>query len=176
MRTPRGGIITVLLVIVLLMPTVSAHGANSFSFIMREGALQPESAEVVQNDTLIFYNVASHNRSIILDVDSDGNPEFECITSSMNSSNTEDECRLWLDPLNWSAGNYQIEIFSNSSLWNVLNLILLEDVHNESGPPSGYSFGEVEDNDKSESIGNSYMAPIGLVAVLGIIIIAIRRK
>lgn len=112
----------------------------------------------------------------MLDVDSDGNPEFECITTSMNSSNTEDECRLWLDPLNWSAGNYQIEIFSNSSLWNVLNLILLEDVHNESGPPSGYSFGEVEDNDKSESVGNSYMAPIGLVVVLGIITLTIRRK
>ena len=134
MRMSREGTVAFLLVIVLISPTVSAHGANSFAFIMREGSIQPGSAEVVQNDTLIFYNVASQNRTVILDGDSDGTIEYECITSSMNSSSTEDECRLWLDPQNWSAGYYQIEIFSNSSLWNVLNFTLLEDIHNESGP------------------------------------------
>ena len=176
MRMSRGGTVAFLLVIVLVSPTVSAHGANSFAFIMREGSIQPGSAEVVQNDTLIFYNVASQNRTVILDGDSDGTIEYECITSSMNSSSTEDECRLWLDPQNWSAGNYQIEIFSNSSLWNVLNFTLLEDIHNESGPPPGYSFGGDEDGGKSETTATSYMAPLGLIAVIGILSIVIRRK
>ena len=176
MRMSRGGTVAFLLVIVLISPTVSAHGANSFAFIMREGSIQPGSAEVVQNDTLIFYNVASQNRTVILDGDSDGTIEYECITSSMNSSSTEDECRLWLDPQNWSAGNYQIEIFSNSSLWNVLNFTLLEDIHNESGPPPGYSFGGDEDGGKSETTATSYMAPLGLIAVIGILALVIRRK
>ena len=176
MRMSRGGTVAFLLVIVLISPTVSAHGANSFAFIMREGSIQPGSAEVVQNDTLIFYNVASQNRTVILDGDSDGTIEYECITSSMNSSSTEDECRLWLDPQNWSAGNYQIEIFSNSSLWNVLNFTLLEDIHNESGPPPGYSFGGVEDGEKSETVESSYMALLGLIAVIGILALVIRRK
>ena len=176
MRMSRGGTVAFLLVIVLISPTVSAHGANSFAFIMREGSIQPGSAEVVQNDTLIFYNVASQNRTVILDGNSDGTIEYECITSSMNSSSTEDECRLWLDPQNWSAGNYQIEIFSNSSLWNVLNFTLLEDIHNESGPPPGYSFGGDEDGGKSETTATSYMAPLGLIAVIGILSIVIRRK
>ena len=176
MRRSRGGTVAFLLVIVLISPTVSAHGANSFAFIMREGSIQPGSAEVVQNDTLIFYNVASQNRTVILDGDSDGTIEYECITSSMNSSSTEDECRLWLDPQNWSAGNYQIEIFSNSSLWNVLNFTLLEDIHNESGPPPGYSFGGDEDGGKSETTATSYMAPLGLIAVIGILSLVIRRK
>jgi len=176
MRMSRGGTVAFLLVIVLVSPTVSAHGANSFAFIMREGSIQPGSAEVVQNDTLIFYNVASQNRTVILDGDSDGTIEYECITSSMNSSSTEDECRLWLDPQNWSAGNYQIEIFSNSSLWNVLNFTLLEDIHNESGPPPGYSFGGDEDGGKSETTATSYMAPLGLIAVIGILSLVIRRK
>tara|TARA_B100001109_G_scaffold164739_1_gene134178 strand:+ start:597 stop:1127 length:531 start_codon:yes stop_codon:yes gene_type:complete len=176
MRMSRGGTVAFLLVIVLVSPTVSAHGANSFAFIMREGSIQPGSAEVVQNDTLIFYNVASQNRTVILDGDSDGTIEYECITSSMNSSSTEDECRLWLDPQNWSAGNYQIEIYSNSSLWNVLNFTLLEDIHNESGPPPGYSFGGDEDGGKSETTATSYMAPLGLIAVIGILSLVIRRK
>ena len=176
MRMSRGGTVAFLLVIVLISPTVSAHGANSFAFIMREGSIQPGSAEVVQNDTLIFYNVASQNRTVILDGDSDGTIEYECITSSMNSSSTEDECRLWLDPQNWSAGNYQIEIYSNSSLWNVLNFTLLEDIHNESGPPPGYSFGGDEDGGKSETTATSYMAPLGLIAVIGILSLVIRRK
>ena len=176
MRMSRGGTVAFLLVIVLVSPTVSAHGANSFAFIMREGSIQPGSAEVVQNDTLIFYNVASQNRTVILDGDSDGTIEYECITSSMNSSSTEDECRLWLDPQNWSAGNYQIMIYSNSSLWNVLNFTLLEDIHNESGPPPGYSFGGDEDGGKSETTATSYMAPLGLIAVIGILSLVIRRK
>ena len=176
MRMSRGGTVAFLLVIVLVSPTVSAHGANSFAFIMREGSIQPGSAEVVQNDTLIFYNVASQNRTVILDGNSDGTIEYECITSSMNSSSTEDECRLWLDPQNWSAGNYQIEIYSNSSLWNVLNFTLLEDIHNESGPPPGYSFGGDEDGGKSETTATSYMAPLGLIAVIGILSLVIRRK
>ena len=176
MKMSRRGTVAFLMLIVLTSPTVSAHGANSYAFIMREGSIQPGSAEVVQNDTLIFYNVASQNRTIILDGDSDNTTEYECITSSMNSSSTDDECRLWLDPQNWSAGNYQIEIFSNSSLWNVLNFTLLEDIHNESGPPPGYSFGGVEDGGKSETTSTSYMAPLGLIAVIGILALVIRRK
>ena len=68
----RSKALAALLAIVLLMPIAAAHGANTYSFIMRSQAIQPESAQVTQNDTLIFHNTAEHNRSLLVDLDADG--------------------------------------------------------------------------------------------------------
>ena len=57
------------IVATFVMPTVAAHGANTFSFIMRSEVVQPNSAQVLQNDTLVFYNTADYNRSVLLDAD-----------------------------------------------------------------------------------------------------------
>ena len=46
--------LAVLLALTLLMPAAAAHGANTFSFIMRNQSVDPSSAQVIQNDTLIF--------------------------------------------------------------------------------------------------------------------------
>ncbi len=126
-------VLATLAIVIMLAPTVSAHGANTFAFVMRGESLQPESAQVLQNDTLIFYNVVDHERSILLDIEGDGVNEINC-TAGPSSPGTEDECRVWLDPVNWTSGNYEIDIFSNGSIWKTVSLSIVLDNHTESGP------------------------------------------
>ena len=123
-----------------VMPTALAHGADTYAFIMRNETVQPGTAQVIQNDTLVFYNTADYNRSVLLDVDDDGVEEFDCIAGPYDSLNTSDECYLWLDPVNWSAGNYEIRIISNGTLWNTISINVQLDNHTEVGPPDGFVF------------------------------------
>tara|TARA_Y100000766_G_C18740434_1_gene523302 strand:+ start:50 stop:589 length:540 start_codon:yes stop_codon:yes gene_type:complete len=179
MRLTLRSQLSIAMVFLLLIPVASAHGANSFSFIMRNGSLQPESAEVVQNDTLIFYNVVDYERSLELDKDEDGVIDYQCTATGFNSTTTDDECRLWLDPNNWTAGEYALDIISNGSLWKTLSFTLIEDVHNESGPPTGYSFGEVDGaqnlDDNGAVLSNEFLL-LGVLATLGVGIVARRGK
>ena len=179
MRLTLRSQLSIAMVFFLLIPVASAHGANSFSFIMRNGSLQPESAEVVQNDTLIFYNVVDYARSLELDRNEDGVIDYQCTATGFNSTTTDDECRLWLDPNNWTAGEYALDIISNGSLWKTLSFRLIEDVHNESGPPTGYSFGEVDGAQNLDNEGavlsNEFLL-FGVLAAFGVVLIARRGK
>ena len=65
-------LVVALLLSSLVIPMVSAHGANDFSIIMRGSSIQPGVAEVMQNDSVTFYNVADANRTIRVDLDGDG--------------------------------------------------------------------------------------------------------
>ena len=47
----------VLVITILMAPVASAHGANTFQFIMRNGSIQPDDVQVTENDSLIFNNV-----------------------------------------------------------------------------------------------------------------------
>ena len=87
MRLSLKSQLSIAVVFLLLIPVASAHGANSFSFIMRNGSLQPESAEIVQNDTLIFYNVVEYERSLELDKDEDGVMDYQCTASGFAQHN-----------------------------------------------------------------------------------------
>ncbi|GIS49925.1 MAG: hypothetical protein Ct9H90mP24_2170 [Methanobacteriota archaeon] len=60
-------LVVALLLSSLVMPMASAHGANDFSIIMRGSSIQPGVAEVMQNDSVTFYNVADANRTIRVD-------------------------------------------------------------------------------------------------------------
>ena len=82
----------------------SAHGANDFSIIMRESSIQPGVAEVMQNDSVTFYNVADANRTIRVDLDGDGEYDQRCETEPWNSSSVWDECSFILDWDRWPAG------------------------------------------------------------------------
>ena len=131
-----------------------------------------------KRQTLIFYNVVDYERSLEIDKDEDGVMDYQCTATGFNSTTTDDECRLWLDPSNWTSGEYELDIISNGSLWKTLNFTLIEDVHNESGPPSGYSFGEVDgaQNQDEEGGGSSNVFLLfGVIATIGVGIIA-RRK
>ena len=129
------------IVFALMMPTVAAHGANTFSFILRNETVQPGSAQVLQNDTLVFYNTAGHNRSVLVDVDGDGEEDFYCLViEPYNSTGSSDECYLWLDPANWSVGDYEARVMSNGSLWKTISFTVQLDNHTEILPPDGFVF------------------------------------
>jgi len=166
-------ILVSLVIVAMLAPTVSAHGANTFAFVMRGESLQPESAQVLQNDTLIFYNVVDYERGIMLDVESDGIYEINCTTGA-SSPGIEDECRVWLDPANWTSGDYEIEIFSNGSFWKTLSLSILLDNHTENVAPTGYSFNN--DQSESEVDGDSGLLALALLALALAVVIFVRNK
>lgn len=137
----RVGALIAILVVTLLMPAAAAHGANTFSFIMRNQSIQPDTAQVLQNDTLIFVNTADYDRNVLIDADGDGTEEMDCVAGPSNSSSTEDECYLWLDPANWTQGEYEVRIHSNGSLWRTISLTVILDDHTETLPPEGFTFG-----------------------------------
>ena len=54
--------------------------------------------EDIQNDSLVFYNVVSYNRTILVDSTKDGQHDLQCTTLSSNTSSVKDECEFWLNP------------------------------------------------------------------------------
>ena len=151
-----------ILVLTLLIPTATAHGADTFSFIMRNESIQPDTAQVIQNDTLIFVNTADYDRTVTIDSDGDGADEVDCIAGPSNSSSTDDECYLWLEPANWSEGDYEVRIYSNGSLWQTIDLTVVLDNHTETLPPDGFVFGP----DPGEPEGDDVTSMLLSAAVL----------
>ncbi|MFQ3360052.1 MAG: hypothetical protein ACI9SZ_000562 [Candidatus Thalassarchaeaceae archaeon] len=163
--------LTAILVIVFLMPTAVGHGANSYSFIMRNQSIQPSEAQVLDNSTIIFYNTAENNRTILVDSTGDEVDNIQCETGPSNTSSINDECRIWLEPGKWEAGEYTIKIMSNGTLWNTLNLTILLDNHTETSSfdlaaPANYSFNNdpVDELGTETRIANIYQ--IGLLAII----------
>ena len=68
----RVGLVAALIAASFFMPLAAAHGANDFAIILRSSSMQPNEAEVLQNDSVTFYNVADVNRTIRVDLDGDG--------------------------------------------------------------------------------------------------------
>ena len=156
--------IVVFVIILFINPVVDAHGANAFQFIMRNGSIQPDDAQVTQNDSIIFNNVVLNlERTIEMENPKNSTHNWSCTAQPYNSTGNEDECQLWLDPLNWSAGNYQAFVYSNGSLWHTVNITIILDTHNETTPnfvlPSGNSGNE----DLNTSESNMIFLWIGLV-------------
>ena len=134
----RFRIALVMAAVLLMAPTASAHGANTFAFIMRNNSVQPDEASVQQNDTLIFYNVVDRNRTLNFTTEGkNGTIEWECETGPSNSLTTDDECRVWLNPEYYKPTILELQIFNNGSLWHIVNVTVQLDNHTENGPPDG---------------------------------------
>ena len=161
-----------LLLSTTLVPMASAHGANDFSIIMRGSSIQPGVAEVMQNDSITFYNVADTNRTIRVDRDGDGEYDSRCETEATNSSSIKDECSIILDWDNWPAGRYYVDIFENGTLWKTLSLIVTHDYHEEEGPPTGYSFNsEDTENDDSTGINDGLLAMSVMLILVFLVVV-----
>ena len=160
-------LVVALLLSSLVIPMASAHGANDFSIIMRGSSIQPGVAEVMQNDSITFYNVADTNRTIRVDLDGDGEYDQRCETEPYNSSSIKDECSFIIDASKWSAGVYFLDVFSNGTLWKTLNLTVVNDVHEEAGPPEGYSFNtENESPDNGDEERRVSSVGLGNIAIV----------
>jgi len=149
----RNEALVAILAITLLMPIVAAHGANEYAFIMRGASIQPSEANVVQNDSIVFFNVVDYNRTIRIDIDGDEIYDERCETAPSNSSSIKDECVFWMEPGKWEPGPYQVDVFSNGTLWKSLNLTLVHDLHEDDGPPPGYDFNTEENGGGAEVDG-----------------------
>ncbi len=160
MTDPRfiSRVLVLCIVVVLVSPSAAAHGANTFSFILRSESVNPESAQVLQNDTLIFYNVVDYERNISLE----GPYGEEVCTAGPSSPGTEDECRFWLDPEKYGPETYGIQIFSNGSWWKEVVVTVVLDNHTEVLPPDGFVF-EPEPNE-SEDLGRFFLSAAVLLA------------
>ena len=170
--------LAVLISITFIFPIVAAHGANEFAFIMRSKSIQPNGTEVLQNDSLVFYNVVSYNRTILVDSTKDGQHDLQCITLSSNSSSIKDECEFWLNPDEWSPGNYQFDIYSNGSIWQSIEVKVILDEHEETGPPRDYSFNlgnEVVEEEKEEITTEKYLFYMAAFSASAGLIISARR-
>jgi|TARA_B100001250_G_scaffold63070_6_gene49568 hypothetical protein len=163
-------ILVSLAIVMMLTPTVSAHGADTFAFILRGESVQPESAQVLQNDTLIFYNVVDYERNISLE----GPYGEEVCTAGPSSPGIEDECRFWLDPEKYGPETYGIQIFSNGSWWGEVVVTIVLDNHTESGAPMDYSFNNNQDD--SVSSGDSDYRTLTLAILAVLIAVAISRR
>ena len=162
----RVSVVAALLVATLFVPVASAHGANDFSIILRVSSMQPGEAEVLQNDSVTFYNVADENRTIRVDLDGDGTYDQRCETAPSNTSSVKDECSFMLYSDSWPAGTYHLDVFSNGSLWETLNLTVIHDYHEELGPPNGYTFNDESSTNESAQGGETSQDSLRNLAII----------
>ena len=163
----RVRIALVMVAVLLMAPTASAHGANTFAFIMRNNSVQPDEASVQQNDTLIFYNVVDRNRTLTFSTEGkNGTIDWECEAGPSNSITTDDECRVWLDPEYYYPTILEIQISNNGTLWHIVNVTILLDNHTENGPPEGgftLPGGGQEPSDSSDGIELQNILLVGAI-------------
>ena len=136
--------------IVMAPMAVSAHGADKFSVIVRGTYMQPDTVDMVQNDTVEFISVNNSNRSVRMDFNGDGDyndtHDFNCNLPSGAM------CALEMNVTNYTGNLYIFEILEDDgNLSFTLNLTLINDTHDPNSTvsiPTGYSFGNNQDVDK----------------------------
>ena len=175
----RAHTIVAIIALSMVTPMAGAHGANDFAIILRGSSMDPIQAEVLQGDFVVFYNVADSHRIQRVDLDGNGVYDLRCETEPSNTSSIRDECAFSIDSGIWPAGDYKIDIFSDDSLWDTLNLTVVHDFHEEIGPPSGYSFNNVNQTGEVVSAStNGSLASLAMVLFLtyGLTLITRRRN
>ena len=132
--------------IVLTPMAVSAHGADKFSIIVRGTRMDPDTVQMVQNDTVEFLSVNNSNRTVHMDFNGDGDlndtHDFNCNLPSGGM------CALEMNVTNYTGDLYIFEILEeDGSLAFTLNLTLINDTHDPNSSvtsPAGYSFGNLD--------------------------------
>ena len=130
--------ILAIILLAVLSGQVAAHGANSYAIIVRTSSVQPESADLLVNDTLVLYNTVSWNRSAGIDLDNDGIDDYVCEMTGKNTSSNTDECQFTFENGTWSPGGYIVTIYQNGSSWEDVVVDLLPDNHTEASVPGPY--------------------------------------
>ena len=161
----RKRVLATAIVIVLLAPSVTAHGADTFSFIMRNSSLQPSEAVVEVNETMVFHNVVDFNRTLTLDLDGDGESEWVCEAGPLDSEGSDDECYLWLEEGNWTAEEFVVEIWNNGSeFWKSISISVNLHDHSE----SDHQHGEEVNGDLESLLLSAAVLSFGVAALIWI--------
>ena len=171
---PSKCILSLILVSMILLPlNVQAHSADTFTVVVKDTGLTPNSSQIMYNDSVIWHNVDSSENithRIVFDGDGDGlyngsndwdSGELypECgpnnQTNQTNSSESDD-CNItflmWFNGT-FGVGEYQYQdILSNGTVLNG-TIIVMEDVHPaEAPPPIGSTFGVFDDDDEPTEV------------------------
>ena len=139
-----------LIFLIIVTPmAVSAHGADKMSVIVRGTRMDPDTVQMVQNDTVEFTSVNQSNRSVRMDFNNDGDYDDEHdFTCNLPSGAI---CSLEMNITNYTGALYVFEILEgDGNLAFTLNLTLINDTHDPNTnitPPGGYSFGDSADVD-----------------------------
>tara|TARA_B100000035_G_C20837249_1_gene481385 strand:+ start:21 stop:737 length:717 start_codon:yes stop_codon:yes gene_type:complete len=157
--------------LVMASSAVQAHSADTFTVVIKESGLTPNSSQITYNDSVVWHNTDSRENithRIVFDFDGDGlfngtddwdSGELvaECNTTATNSTDngTEDECSVtflvWFNGT-WGVGEYAYQdMLSDGTILNG-TVVVTEDVHveNSSAPAIGSSFGTFENTDTTE--------------------------
>jgi plastocyanin len=168
MRLAKCTLSLILVSLILLPLNVQAHSADTFTVVVKDTGLTPNSSQIMYNDSVIWHNVDSTENithRIVFDGDGDGlyngsndwdsgqlypecGPNNQ--TNQTNSSESDD-CNItfliWFNGT-FGVGEYQYQdILSNGTVLNG-TIIVMEDVHPaEAPPPIGSTFGVFDDED-----------------------------
>jgi len=145
---------TLLAVFLLLLTplAVSAHGADKMSIIVRGSRMDPDTVQMVQNDTVEFVSVNQTNRSIRMDANGDG--DYDDLTDFNCNLSGGGICSLEMNITNYTGNVYLFEVLEeDNSLVFTLNLTLINDTHDpNSSVPGDYSFGDTNEDVDEDGI------------------------
>ena len=158
---------TALFLTSLLVPgVVQGHSADTFTVVIKESGLTPNTSQIAYNDSVEWHNTDSRDNMthrIVFDMDGDGlyngtddwdSGELvaECDNAATNGSDNEsgDDCEftfmVWFNGT-WGVGEYNYQdMLSDGTVQNG-TIVVKEDVHveNSTAPAIGSSFGTFDD-------------------------------
>ena len=191
-----------LLVIIMIIPGLAqSHSADTFTVVIKQSGLTPNSSQILYNDSVIWHNTDSRENithRIVYDANGDGlyngtdDWDSGILSSDCNSTNQSEseDCKItftvWFNGT-WGVGEYNYtDILSDGSTMNG-TIFVTEDTHQENAIPSvGSSFGNDEkidqDTNEKESSNNDLIKQILLIVgvcsglgSLGLILYVVRK-
>ena len=165
--------LTILLALIAspVIVSIQAHTASSFTVLIQENGFSQDNPQIIQNDSVIWYNVDNQSNlthRIVYDYDGDGfyNGAFDWDSGELSYDCERDENNTKLDEnctinfmvtldMNWTIGNYTYQdIRSDGSVVNAtIQLMADNSTHVEANVPAiGSEFGVInDDNDTTTS-------------------------
>jgi len=100
------------LIILLISPVAVA--SSTFTVLIKEDEIMPDTANLTQNDSVLFFNLVEENRTLIL-LSYGGEPINQDLCELVAIANGSDSCTIFLDRDVWPSGVAEVGIFSNGS-------------------------------------------------------------
>ena len=148
-----------------VIASVQAHTASSFTVLIQEDGFSQSNPQIIQNDSVIWYNVDNESNlthRIVYDYDGDGlyNGTFDWDSGELSYDCERDENNTKLDEnctinfivtmdMNWTVGNYTYQdIRSDGSVVNgTIQLLADNGTHVEANVPAiGSEVGVINDD------------------------------
>ena len=148
----------------------SAHTANSFTVLVKEGGFSQTAPEIFHNDSIIWYNTdnaSNLTHRLVYDHDGDGlyNGTFDWDSGELHAYCETDENNSKIEPncttsfvlefnINWTEGDYAYQDLreDGTSVNATIRLFKDMDSHNASTAPQiGSNFGVIKEEQSVES-------------------------